>query len=190
MAVGPYQHEAALVERGNERLGDGGEADRHLALLRGFEQRCRFGDVGAKAEQGEAAAEQIEGRTAVGQEGVRRAMAGPRRRHIHSWIIGRRRATVGQADRRALIAIAEMDAEREPFAAHGLGDFAANFVAGRRTLWCIVEQIGMRIDRQHAAQIAGGLGDVAGADRLALGAVGIEQGVAAPALQCGSELPG
>ena len=45
-------------------------------------------------------------------------------------------------------------------------------------------------DREHAAQIAARLGDIAGADRLALDAVGIEQAVAAPAFEHGGELPG
>ncbi len=60
----------------------------------------------------------------------------------------------------------------------------------RRALRRVVGDVGMAADREHAAQIAARLGDVAGADRLALDGVGIEQAVAAPAFERGGELPG
>ena len=171
------------------RLGNRGEGQRQIALSRRLQERRRLGRVRAEAEQRKAAPEQIERRAPVGEEGMRRAVAGPRRRHIGSRIVGRRRGAVGPADRRVFVAVAEMGAEREPFAAHGLGKFAADFFARRRALRRVVEEIGVRGNRQHAAQIAARFGDVARANRLALAAVGIEQAIAAPAFDRGGKLP-
>ena len=44
--------------------------------------------------------------------------------------------------------------------------------------------------REHATQIAARLGDVARGDGLALDGVGVEQGIAAPAFEHCSKLPG
>ena len=82
-----------------------------------------------------------------------------------------------------------MNAERVPFAAHDFAELAPDPFPRRRALWRGVEQIGMPADRKHPPQIAACFHDIAGADRLALGAVGIEQAVAAPALDHGGELP-
>ncbi len=158
--------------------------------LRGVEQGRGLVRLRAEAQQHEAAAEQIERRAPVGEPGMRRAVPGPRRRLVGPRLVGRRRRAVRPADRRVLVAIAEMDAEREPFAAHRLGELAADFGARRRALRRVVGDIGMRAGREHAAQIAARLGDVAHADRPALDGVGIEQAVAAPAVEHGVELPG
>ena len=83
-----------------------------------------------------------------------------------------------------------MDSERVPFAAHRLGKFAADFFARDRALRRLIKQIGAPPDRKHAAQIAACLGNIAGADGLALDAVGIEQAVAAPAFEHRGEFPG
>ncbi len=83
-----------------------------------------------------------------------------------------------------------MDAERVPFAAHDFAELAPDSLRVRCALRRVVEQIVMPADRKHPAQIAARLRDIAGADRLAFGAVGIEEAVAAPALDHGGELPG
>ena len=83
-----------------------------------------------------------------------------------------------------------MDAERVPFTAHDFAELAPDPLTRRFALWRWVEQIVMPADRKHPAQIAACFHDIAGADRLALGAVGIEEAVAAPALDHGGKLPG
>ena len=77
-----------------------------------------------------------------------------------------------------------------PFTAHDFAELAPDPLTRRFALRGRVEQIGMPADRKHPAQIAACLRDVARADRLAFGAVGIEEAVAAPALDHGGELPG
>ena len=124
MAVGAHQHEFALVKRGDLRLGDRDDRHRHPALFCGFQERCGCGCVRAKNKERIGLAEEIERRAAVGEERVRRAMTGPCRRDIGSRIVGRGWRSVRPADRRALIAIAKMDAERVPFPAHDFAELA------------------------------------------------------------------
>src|ERR1700759_1165143 len=57
MAVRPHEHQLALVSFGDRRIGNGGDADRHLPLAEGALDRRAVWRVGAEAQQREAAAE-------------------------------------------------------------------------------------------------------------------------------------
>ena len=113
MAVRPHQHELALVQRADVGLIDRDDFQRHAARAGGRDECARVRRIRAEAQQREAAPEQVEGRAAVGEPGVRRAPARMARRAIVARILGfRRRRAVGHADRRALVAVAEMGVER------------------------------------------------------------------------------
>ena len=65
MAVGPHQHEATLVKRGNLLIGEIDNGERHAPRLGGGGDAGAGGWRGAEAQQHEARAEEIEDRAAV-----------------------------------------------------------------------------------------------------------------------------
>ena len=130
MAIGTNEHQPPFVERGNLRFVERSATVASGSPIRGG--RAQSLDIGGaiEAKQDEAAPEQIERRASVLHPGMRRAMAGTGGLNVGADRIGRLGRSVGHDHRRALIAIAKMDAVGEPFAGHHLGIGAAEFVAG------------------------------------------------------------
>ena len=77
VAVGPHQHEPALIGRKHLGLVDVDDVERNAARLPQPARWPRRRRVRAEPQQHEAAAEQVEGRAAVREPDVRRARAGP-----------------------------------------------------------------------------------------------------------------
>ncbi len=116
VAVRPHQHQAGFIERGDLRIGEGDGAHRHAARRGGLDQPRGVGRIGAEPQQHEAVAEQVERRASVVQPGMRRARAGPRRRHEARRVHGDGRRAIRHADRRVLVAVVQLDVlgDREP----------------------------------------------------------------------------
>ena len=150
------------------------------------------GASGPEPQQHEPAPEQIERGASVGQPRVRRTRARPRGLDIARGRKRRRRRAVGADDGRAVVAVTEVEAEREPLVPHRLGEPApvlrARGVAGRPGL----EDLGGRqalAGGEHAPEIRARFGDVAHGHRPALDFVGTQQRAAGPAAQGRLELP-
>src|SRR5436853_4780154 len=72
VAVGAHQYQTLPVERGDLGIVDVDHLERNVARL------CLFGEIFSRsreAQQGEALAEEIERRAAIGEPGMRRAAA-------------------------------------------------------------------------------------------------------------------
>ncbi len=145
-----------------------------------------------KREQDEAAAEKIERRAAADEPDVRRARARPRRRGVNRVVERRRDRPVGYADRRIVVAVAELDAGGvvlELLRARP-EDRRARLFPQRPSLLAVRFQ--ERRERNLVIEAGAhrpGLAHVMHADRPALRLVAVEELGAAPALQHRGELP-
>src|SRR5579863_2334752 len=115
MTVRPYQHEFALIERGDFRIVDCDKGQRDVPFFCGVKKRCSLVSAGIEAQQGKTPAKEVERGAPVGKERVRGPMSGPCCWRIASWIVWRCFGAVRPANRRAFVAIAKMGAEGEPF---------------------------------------------------------------------------
>ena len=182
---GPHQHQPALIGGEHFRLVDLDDGQRHAALLRRPLDLRRGRRIAAETQQHEAAAEQVERRAAVVEPDMRRAGAGPGGLHVGMRRVGRRRRAVGPHDRRAVVAVAEHHAVGEPFVPHDGGEPVAVLLARGVACGARLEYLraGQALaGRQHAAEIAARLGDVAQARPAAARPRRSEQLSAAPAL--------
>ena len=73
MAVGPHQDQAPLVERGDRRVRDRQDGERHLPGREGAFDRIRLGVT--EAQKRKAGPESIEDRAPLAEPGMRRAAA-------------------------------------------------------------------------------------------------------------------
>src|ERR1700720_3739804 len=78
MAVGPHQHQAALIEGGGLLATDIAYREGNLPLGCRLYERHRIGWRGAEAQQHEPVSEQVKGRLPGRDKGMGRAVAGPR----------------------------------------------------------------------------------------------------------------
>ncbi len=187
MPVRAHQHEAALVERGDIGLVDRDLRQRQAARGGGGGNGPRIGR--AEAQQHEAAAVEIERRAPVPQERMRRARAGPARRHVSAGLVRRRRRAVGPHDRRGIVAVSERDPVRDILlglgADDGVADLAAQALALRRRRGDLVPLGALG----EALGVARRLVDVALRHGLPLDLVAVEERRSAPAFDHRRELP-
>src|SRR5581483_11302978 len=112
VAIRAREHQAPLVDSSRLGLVQLDDFERHPGLPRRRSQRPRFGFIVSARQQHESTPEEVERRLAAGERDVRRARAGPRRRIINALFERRRGRSVADADRRVIVAVAELDARR------------------------------------------------------------------------------
>src|SRR5690242_13409342 len=141
MPVRPHEHKLSFVSVSDRMFAYVDDVEWHAAMRRRALETFDLAWI-CKAQQGEAAAEKIERRSIFAQPRVRRSPAGPRRGMIGLRIVGLRRRAVGNADRRILVAIAELQSHGSELAAdlidEDVADASAQRCAGRA---CLLERI-------------------------------------------------
>ena len=138
----------------------------------GFERRG-IGGVGAKTKQHEAAPIEVEDRAAVIEPHVRGTRTGTRRGHEIFRVIRMGRRAVGQADRRALVPIPDLEADGAEHAADAAHERFAHAPA-----YVLAGRAGFLDHRDTIAEFFvleiefGGHADVSDPDRPPFGVVG------------------
>src|SRR6185295_6635818 len=189
MAVGPHQHEAALVEQADRWVTDGLDRQWNSAACECVRDRGRVRRVVAEAHEREAATIEVDDRAAVAKPGVRGAAAG----HRVGVIVLDRGMRGGvrfvPADRGGVVTISERKTVGDELASHARHDGIAHLAARAFTLGSILKDLRRWLTLAVALMAHVGVADVAAPDRLALDLVALEQSRAAPAGECGGKLP-
>ncbi len=179
VAVGAHQHEAALVERGDLRIGEIDDLQGHAAPRRSVGKRSRrIGGAAPRRSSTKPLPKRSRVERPVVDPGMRRARSGPRHRHELRGLDRRRRGAVGDDDGRRLVAIAEpqiLGEERRAYLARALRTPRQSAGAAPRPPASPRRSPGPLGSVGEEVELAGRGAHVVERDRLALDLVGVEQ---------------